>query len=231
MAIKAKGFSLSSLLLLLAAIAIWSWTEWQSAKSDNSIIRAQESSPASDETEPRQSGEYPVPITPGGYEAHRNCTWVEHPRNDGDSFRLKLPDGRIEQFRLYFVDAPESEFRTYGEGRNNHERIHDQALDFGVSDKEVVEIGKKAKKRVESLLKDQSLTIFTKWEDPYGDKRYRAYIRLTNGRLLHERLVMDGLVRVHTKGADLPDGMPEASHQRHLEGMEKQARANKSSDN
>ena len=227
MASKVKSISWSTLLLLLLSSALWFWNEWQEAKSET--VDRRSSSTESDDNTATAAEErgYPVPITTAGYEAHKGCTWVDHRQNDGDSFRLKLPDGSIKQFRLYYVDAPESSFRTYKGGATNHERIHDQALDFGVTDEEVVEIGKKAKERVEVLLKDQQVTVFTKWEDPFGDERYSAFIRLPSGQLLHERLTYEGLVRVHTKGADLPDGMPQSNHQRHLEGIESRVRQSK----
>ena len=39
---------------------------------------------------------------------------------DGDSFRVRLPDGRLETFRLYFVDTTES--RSRGKFRWRSER-------------------------------------------------------------------------------------------------------------
>lgn len=55
----------------------------------------------------------------GRYEFHEGCRLVENRRNDGDSFMVRLPDGREALFRLYFADAPESAFRSYGGGRDN----------------------------------------------------------------------------------------------------------------
>src|SRR5690606_41234380 len=56
--------------------------------------------------------------SPTTFERFEGCQLVDHRQNDGDSFRVRLPNGRVEQFRLYFVDAPESDFRTYKGGRS-----------------------------------------------------------------------------------------------------------------
>src|SRR5690606_38293419 len=115
--------------------------------------------------------------------------------------------GRVEQFRLYFVDAPESDFRTYKGGRNNHDRIQDQAKALGLPDPAAaVEVGKAAKKRTLTLLGSAPFTIHTRWDDPFGDRRYHAFVSPANGPWLHEILVRDGLARIHTKGSNLPDG-------------------------
>lgn len=44
---------------------------------------------------------------------------------DGDSFRVRLPDGRLETFRLYHVDTTES--------RSRGKRSDEQAAYFGIT--------------------------------------------------------------------------------------------------
>jgi endonuclease YncB( thermonuclease family) len=44
---------------------------------------------------------------------------------DGDSFRVRLPDSRLETFRLYFVDTTES--------RSRGKRSDEQAAYFGLT--------------------------------------------------------------------------------------------------
>ena len=46
----------------------------------------------------------------------------------------------------------------------------------------------------------------TKWDDPFNDRRYHAFVTPASGPLLEETLVREGLVRIHTKPAPLPDG-------------------------
>jgi len=168
------------------------------------------------------------PASEGGrYQRFEGCRWVGHRQNDGDSFRVRLPDGRVEQFRLYFVDAPESAFRRYRGGRDNHRRIADQAAAFGVDPERAVEIGRAAKRFVHERLGERSFTLHTEWDDPFGDRRYHAFVEVpaTGEGWLHEQLVGAGLVRIHTKGAALPDGRSERQQERRLRELEQQARA------
>lgn len=160
----------------------------------------------------------------GTYETFNGCRWIDHRQNDGDSFRVKLPDGRVEQFRLYYVDAPESDFRTYGGGRSNHKRIHEQAMEFGITDAEAVKIGKKGKELVHDLLSKGTFTIYTVWDDPFGDHRYHAFVAPSSGPMIHELLVRKGLVRIHTKSADLPDGTSMREWSRELKRIENEAK-------
>jgi endonuclease YncB( thermonuclease family) len=137
---------------------------------------------------------------------------------------VKLPDGRVEQFRLYFVDCPESQFRTYRGGADNHERIREQAKAFGISDEQAVEIGSRAKDVVHVLLGSGGFTLHTRWDDPFGDRRYHAFVITPDGKPLEETLVSKGLARIHTKGADLPDGTSQKAYQSRLRRIEDEAR-------
>lgn len=198
--------SVLPILILLAALALWvAEIPWQGA------------TPA------------PGSETTGKYEIHRNCTLGENRGNDGDSFRVKFPDGRSEVIRLYFVDAPESAFKTYGGGRNNHHRIAQQAADLGgITPQQAVEIGKRARTFTLSQLSSAPFAIHTEWDDPFGDRRFHAFVEFThNGksRFLHELLVENGLARIHTKGAPLPDGTPERKQEARLLELERAAKS------
>ena len=106
----------------------------------------------------------------GAYETFHKCELVSDRGNDGDSFKAKLPNGRVETFRLFFVDAPESAFKTYGNGENNHSRIGYQAKDLGgITPEEAVDVGKMAKDYTLSLLGKTDFTIHTNWHSPYND--------------------------------------------------------------
>ena len=158
------------------------------------------------------------------YEVISCGRWQDHKSNDGDSFHVRLPDGRVEQFRLYYVDAPESQFRTYGGGRTNRKRIHEQARALGLSDEQAVDIGRRAKSRVHDLLAGKPFTLHTRWDDPFCDRRYHAFVAPEGGPFLEETLVREGLVRIHTKPADLPDGTPVKERLRQLRELEKEAK-------
>ncbi len=155
-----------------------------------------------------------APATPAGksngYEHYTGCTLVPEKHNDGDSFQVRLPDGREKVLRLYFVDAPESDFKTYRGGANNYQRIDDQAAEMGgISAKQAVEIGHRAKNDTLRLLAAAPFEIYTKWDSPFHDGRYHAFVRvLEDGReiWLHQLLIERGLARIKTKPAPLPDG-------------------------
>lgn len=172
----------------------------------------------------RKSPSRPPPVATATYETFSSCQLIEHRQNDGDSFRVKLPDGRVEQFRLYYVDAPESDFRSYRGGETNRERIHEQAGEFGITDEQAVEIGKKAKKLVHQTLSRGSFTVQTRWDDPFNDRRYHAFITPASGPLLEETLVREGLVRIHTKPAPLPDGTAVKAQLAKLHQLEAEAK-------
>lgn len=184
-----------------------------------------------DPRQPSSPKDKPAASTPAaaksGYETFTGCQWVDHRQNDGDSFRVKLPDGRIEQFRLYYVDSPESEFRSYRGGETNRERIHEQAKVFGITDEQAVEIGRRAKKLTHDTLSRGSFTIQTKWEDPFHDRRYHAFVTPASGPLLDETLVREGLARIHTKGAPLPDGTEVKPRLKTLRALEDEAKRSK----
>lgn len=159
------------------------------------------------------------------YEVITGCRWQDDKGNDGDSFRVRLPDGRVEQIRLYYVDAPESQRRTYRGGSNNYERIHQQAQALGLTDDQAVEIGQRAKTRVRELLGSKPFTLHSRWDDPFGDRRYHAFVTPGDGGpFLGETLVREGLVRIHTKGAEMPDGTPVKTRLKQLRELEKEAK-------
>lgn len=212
------------LLILIAAIALWAFDTYKQV--DSAKPANQESTTPREIDRPATSAK---PASTGGYETYSDCTLAHEKGDDGDSFRVQLPDGRKEIFRLYFVDSPENSFKTYGGGQTNHRRIDDQAADMGgITPQQAVGIGKKAKDFTLSQLGKAPFTIHTEWDSPFNDARYHAFVELTwNGekRFLHELLVEKGYVRIHTKGASLPDGTPQRSHEKHLLDLQSTAKA------
>jgi endonuclease YncB( thermonuclease family) len=160
-----------------------------------------------------------------GLELLSKCRLIQGRNSDGDSFHVKHEKGETE-FRLYFVDAPESGYRTYRNGEDNGKRLDDQAWEFGgVSRSQVVKIGKEAKDFVLEILKQGEFKVLTKWENVYGpERKYCLVIVPWDGAevYLHELLVVKGLVRVHTKGTDLPGGRSRQEQERLLEKWEKE---------
>ena len=164
----------------------------------------------------------------GGYEQLTGCTLVEHRHNDGDSFHVQHGDREYE-FRLYFVDAPESSYKTYGGGDNNGDRIRQQGDYFGgLSRDQTTDIGAEAIKLALNLLDSRPFTVYTKREKVYGSHRLYALVAVVdaaghnNG--LGEMLVNQGLARIHTKGTTMPDGTSRAKHEAKLRSIEHAAR-------
>lgn len=221
---RKKASSLIPILILIAAVALWAFDAFKQVD----IAKPAEKR-ASPHRETKRTPSATKPARTGDYETYTGCTLAEEKGNDGDSFRVQLPDGRKEIFRLYFVDCPESAFKSYSGGQNNHARIDDQAADMGgITPQQAVEIGKKAKDFTLSHLGKAPFTIHTVWDSPFKDARYHAFIELNyNGkkRLLHELLVEKGYARIHTKGAKLPDGTPEHTHEKHLLDLQRTAKS------
>lgn len=218
---RSKLSSALTILILVAALALWIHDAsrgtdpfWKSKSTDTTPPARETTSP------PSESGE---PETTGKYKTYRNCTLVKDRGNDGDSFKVKLPDGKTETLRLYYVDTPESAFKTYGGGRNNHGRIADQARDMGnITSRQAVEIGKKAKDFALNHLGKAPFTIHTEWDSPFNDQRYHAFVEISYNsktRYLHELLVEKGYARIHTKGATMPDGTSERKHENYLHSL------------
>jgi endonuclease YncB( thermonuclease family) len=166
-----------------------------------------------------------------GWTIHRNCTLVSHPHNDGDSFRVKLPDGSERDFRLYFVDTPESQFKRYRDGNTNAKRIAEQARYFNnLSSERAVEVGKRAKDFTLELLVLTHFDVITKNEAVYDSERYYAHIELNyqaQRQRLDELLVKQGFARIYTKGEELADGTSMEQHRDRLRKIEGEAKQQK----
>jgi len=217
------------ILILCAAVAFWIYDAYNKGNF-GSAFDTGTSKPVPTETRKPEDGSTSSERT-RGYETYRNCTLVSDRSNDADSFRILFPDGRKEIVRLYFVDSPESDFRTYRGGETNHRRIREQAGALGViTPEQAVDIGKKAKEFTLKYLAESPFTIYTKWDSPFHDRRYHAFVEIPfNGktRFLHELLVEEGYARIHTKGAKLPDGTSENTQKQQLLQLQRTAKSAK----
>lgn len=160
----------------------------------------------------------------------RNCQLISHRNNDGDSFHVKHGQKETE-FRLYFVDTAESQFKKYRDGNDNGKRIREQGEYFGGLDMQVTtEMGKIAKSFVTDLLASQNFTVVTKWENVYTPARKYCYVIVKwedEDVYLHELLVAKGLVRIKTRGAGLPDKTNFYDQKKKLIQIEKMAKETK----
>ncbi len=149
-----------------------------------------------------------------------DCRLIPNESNDGDSFHVKWHT-REYIFRLLFVDTCESETSL-------PERLAEQAAYFGISDKDVVRMGKEAKKFSADWLKEP-FTAYTQFDDAMGrSDKDRDYAIITRGdEDLAVALVSRGLARIHGK-QEVPDDMASVQTIRfRLKKAEADARQNK----
>jgi endonuclease YncB( thermonuclease family) len=164
----------------------------------------------------------------GEYTEYSGCTLASHRNNDGDSFHVNVPGGKTQEFRLYFVDAPESAYKTYGGGDNNGERLRYQAEYFGLESRDkTTGLGMMAKKWTADVLGRGAFTVHTRGERVYQGPRQYCFVKVrTDGgdRWLHELLVEQGLARIYTQGATLPDGTKRGTQEARLLKLESEAK-------
>lgn len=171
----------------------------------------------------------PVSLSSSRYQIWENCTLIDQRGNDGDSFHIQTPHGR-EEIRLYYVDAPESAARTYGNGDTNHRRIAEQGAAMGgLNQHETTQVGVAAKKFTKKLLNGKKFTVVTNGERVYNSHRKYAFVIADwkgESRYLHELIVAYGLGRIHTKPMTLPDNTAASRQKQHLYELQKYAQKN-----
>jgi competence protein ComEA len=147
------------------------------------------------------------------------CTLEPAEWADGDSFLVKLPDGKKKVFRLYFVDCIEMSVRDVSDAR----RIREQSRYFGVEDVKIcVGYGKKAAEfTTEQLQKPFTLyTAYAEARGRSGKPRYYAMIKTADGHDLTQLLIENGLARTFGIGRELPDGTRRDDWESHLKDLE-----------
>lgn len=136
------------------------------------------------------------------------CALVETEWADGDSFSVRLPDGKTQTIRLYGVDC--IEMHVQGDD-SNARRLRDQRRYFGIADILTAKsAGQAAREETLRLLK-QPFTVHTNFADARGDGRFSrvyAFVETADGRNLSELLVSAGLARAFGVVRQLPDGTP-----------------------
>ena len=155
------------------------------------------------------------------FERFDGCVLEPDQWTDGDSFRVRLPDSRLETFRLYFVDTTES--------RSRGKRSDEQAAYFGLTRAQAIELGRQAKKFTANALA-QPFTIYTRWRSVFG-ARYYAIVITPGGRDLNELLVTSGLARIYGTRTPLPGGRefrnpPKKPSRSVLDDLERKRRCN-----
>jgi DNA uptake protein ComE-like DNA-binding protein/endonuclease YncB( thermonuclease family) len=166
-----------------------------------------------------------VPIDAGARESKdwivlENCRFILNPADDGDSFHVSV--GTKEYiFRLYMVDAPETDALTPG-------RLVEQAKYFEITVPQAIEVGEAAKEFTRQKL-SQAFTVFTRMSDAMGRskiERFYAFVQTREGDL-GEQLVRNGLARNYGYKAVPPGLKNSRAELERLQQLEDEARAEK----
>ena len=163
-----------------------------------------------------------LPINPclAKWSTLEDCTLIPNEYNDGDSFHVRHR-GHEYIFRLYFVDAPESDDSI-------PERVSEQAAWFGIDRHEVLRFGHEAARFTDHFLA-RGFTVLTEFKDAMGRsklERFYALIRVDHQDLAEE-LVRHGLARIYGMDVDLPDGTKAMNFQWRLKTAEQEAKREK----
>jgi DNA uptake protein ComE-like DNA-binding protein len=120
----------------------------------------------------------------------KDCRLIPNPANDGDSFHVSA-GAREYLFRLYLVDAPETDEMT-------PRRLVEQAKYFNITVPQAIETGRAAKDFTQKKL-SQPFTVFTHMRDAMGQsrlQRFYAFVETEEGDL-GEQIVRSGLARCY----------------------------------
>lgn len=163
-----------------------------------------------------------VPARSGskGWLVLKDCRLIANPANDGDSFHVSVGPNEY-LFRLYFVDAPETDEMT-------PRRLVDQAKYFAITVPQAIEVGRVAKEFTRQKL-SEPFTVFTHMSDAMGHsrlERFYAFVQTSEGDL-GEQLVRNGLARNYGFKAAPPglrNSQEELANLQQLEDQAKQER-------
>lgn len=154
-----------------------------------------------------------------------DCRYVESRWADGDSFPVKLPDGREITVRLYGVDCIE----TAASNETMARRLRAQRRYFGIggdtgrdSAQTAREFGMIAAKRTAALL-DKPFMVESSFTDARGSALYErvyAYVTMHDGRDLGTVLVEEGLARAFGIARTRADGTTAEEYRQMLADLE-----------
>jgi DNA uptake protein ComE-like DNA-binding protein len=148
---------------------------------------------------------------------YKGCRYLPNAANDGDSFHVRAA-GREYIFRLYFVDAPETDLSI-------PDRVAEQAKYFHATIQEALQIGIEAQRFTRQKL-SRPFTIRTCKQDAQGRSRrprYFAFVQ-TDTADLGEQLIANGLARVYGAASGPPGMRTPEDEWRKLEQLERKAK-------
>jgi len=162
-----------------------------------------------------------------GLETVEGVVYVPTDWADGDSFRVKFPDGNEHTLRLYGADCFEWHLRDASDAR----RLRAQRRYFGISGygedpaKSIAlakSLGEEAGKTVRELLA-RPFSVHTAFADGRGDERYKriyAFVSTADGKDLATELVSRGLARAFGVYRGGPGGISHHEYREQLKDAE-----------
>lgn len=161
---------------------------------------------------------FPFFLSARGWTELDGVSYDQEKYSDGDSFRASRNRSRYI-FRLYYVDAPETDDRY-------PDRLQEQAEYFGLTPEQILKGGKQAAEWLHNTLSKSTFTVYTRYADARGAsdrKRYYAMVKIGD-RWLSELLVENGFARVFGSDSDLPDGTSARIYWSRLRKLEREAK-------
>lgn len=159
-----------------------------------------------------------VRLAAAPFEKLEGCRLLQNIANDGDSFHVSCK-GAEYIFRLYFVDAPETE-------NEYPARVQAQAKYFGLTTERTIQIGRIAAAFTRGKLTGRSFTVHTRWEDAKGQSRLPRYYGLVvvDSQDISGLLIANGLARIYGMHTLLPDGTSPRTYLAQLRLLENKAK-------
>jgi len=151
---------------------------------------------------------------------YKDCRYLPNAANDGDSFHVRAA-GREYIFRLYYVDAPETDMSV-------PDRVAEQAKYFHATIQDALQIGLEAERFTRKKL-SRPFTIRTRKQDARGRSRrprYFAFVQTDTGDL-GEQLIANGLARAYGAASGLPGMSTPEGEWRKLKQLEHKAKKQK----
>jgi competence protein ComEA len=163
--------------------------------------------------------------------AVEGCTLVPTDWADGDSFRVRTPEGEEHTVRLYGVDCVEQ----HVSGETDARRLRSQRRYFGITQvrgtaADSIAFAKEqaalATVATRALLEGRPFTIHTSFADGRGDGRFKriyAFVFDAEGRDLATQLVSQGLARAYGVSRSTLAGESADDYREQLRDLELQA--------
>ena len=170
------------------------------------------------------------PLMAADLVAIEGCTLVPTDWADGDSFRIRTPDGEEHTVRLYGADCLETHVGDETDAR----RLRSQRRYFGITEARSTaadsivfakEQGRLATAATRAFLQ-QPFTIHTSFADGRGDARFKriyAFVFDAKGRDLSAYLVAEGLARAYGVSRSTLAGESADDYREKLRDLELQA--------